>query len=242
MTPLFDKLINECLQLVNESVSFFVADAERAVDSLGDISWKLNSKFHDFMLKNAGFTLDNYPDILRGEKIVVDGSSDYFGREGVLSMYLAGVPNELIDKTIAMIKYYIGEYQGELTGPIKREQSNWQKSEVVRFPIRVAEATDNPPELNLSNANARAIISDVLNYPSDTDINGDSLNAKELLMKIEQIEDNDYIINKAERKYEQDGNHISYGLSPERIKQILDEIKKICEWAIERDYTSIGLS
>ena len=64
-------------------------------------------------------------------------------------------------------------------------------------------STENPPELNMANANAVALFHDILNYPKDELWDGLSIQVNELMMKIGQVEDNDFVIGKAERKEEQ---------------------------------------
>lgn len=231
----------EFFQLYYESVTLSVADSDRESSTLGDLTHELNSLFHKFMLSN-GFSMDNYPNELRGEQVVVDGESDYFGKEGIISVYTGAVPEQLTNKLINMLKYYIGEHNGEVTGRPYVETSGSRKGDVWRIRVKMDDAQDNPPDLNMSNVNARLLLCDILNYPSDIMTEYPSINAKELLMKIEQIEDNDYILTKSVRKTTQQGNNISFGLSKEQIKQRLDQLKKVCEWAIERDFTFIQLS
>lgn len=173
---------------------------------------------------------------------MVDGDSDYFGNEGVLSIYTNHVPEELTTKLIQMISYYVGENNAEVLNKPYVETSGSRKGDVWRLRVKVNPVDDNPPEMNLSNLNAKTLMCDILNYSDDVMTEYPSLRANELLMKIEQIEDNDYQLDKAVRPETQDGNHYQGGLSKERIKQVLDNLKAICEWALERDYTYIQLS
>lgn len=230
-------------KLYVESVTFSIADSEKEIETLGDLSQQLTLQFHKFLLNN-GYTNESIPDTLRGydNVIAIDGDSDYFGQEGILNVYTDEIMNNLKDKTLGMIKYYIGEFNAELLNRPYVETSGIRKGDVWRFKIKINPVNNQPPELNLSNANARILLIDILGYPSDMLEEYPNISANELLMKIEQIEDNDYVINKNQRKDKQEGNMISMGLSPEQIKQRLNELKKVCQWAIENDYTYIQLS
>ena len=145
---------------------------------------------------------------------------------------------------VSVIKYYIGEHSAEVLREPYGEKSRMNGEPVWRFPVFITIPKPGvvPPELNLSNMNARVILMDVLNYPSSTIENYNKLMVAELMMKIGQVEDNDFVIGKAERKEEQSGNHFIGGLSKERIKQILEKLKEICEWAEKNNYTYISLS
>jgi hypothetical protein len=230
-------------KLYVESVSFSVADHEEEVATLGDLSNKLSQQFWKFIKQN-GFTDETIPSELQGydNVIAVDGDSDYFGKEGIINVYTHHIPEELQQKTLKMIAYYIDEFNASLVSKPWIETSGSRKTDVWRFNVKVNDVHNAPPELNLSNTNARAILVDVLNYPSEILEEYPSLSAKELLMKIEQIEDNDWQIGKGERKEEQDGNHYMFGLSVEQIKERLVQLKKLCEWAVENNFTYIALS
>jgi len=143
-----------------------------------------------------------------------------------------------------MIKYYIPEYNAKLTGEPYEEKSKMFNSMVWRFPIKVIipNNIDEAPEIHWSNANARVVFCDILNYDSGTIFDYHNIDVRELLIKIETVEDNDYTIGNAERKPEQKGNMFISGFSKEDIKQRLDALKKMCEWAINHHFSTISLS
>ena len=173
--------------------------------------------------------------------MLTSDGGDFDKSVGVINFYVSDIPEELKNKAISGVKYHIGNYAKLLGEPIE-ERSKIYDSLVVRFKISIDQKQNKSPEMNWSNMNAALILKDVLNYPDDVIYNSEPLDVRELLMKIENVEDNDFIINKSERKYSQEGNHYITGLSKEDIKGRLSQLKKMCEWAIENDYSKINLS
>lgn len=239
MTRVFDNIIKHIL---NESYTISIADVDdETPKDLGELAWKLNDLFHKHMLKN-GFKLETYPEKLRGEKIVVDGDSDYFGTKGILSFYSDQVPDNLIENTIKMLVYYIPELSADLNGKPYVETSGLTRKDVWRFNVTLTPPKNPAPEINLANTNARVVFVDLLNYPSDMLDDYPRIRINELLMKLEQIEDNDYAINKSKRDFKQSGNMIESGLSSQRIVEIINILKQICEWGLENAHTYIQIS
>lgn len=242
MTPEFDKIYKS---IIGESVTISIADGEdRKSEHIGDISFKIQHQnpFSDFYNK---FFSEEQKKTFQKEKvndfITIDGY-DYLEKEGVLSFYTKGFPENLVDKFIGVIKYYIEEYDGEVVGPERKEQSRMYDSQVVRIPLRLQEELEGgPPEMNMSNSNARVLLCDILGYRSDILEDYPRLNANELLMKIEMIEDNDYVIGKNSRETVTSGNVTDFGLSKERIKQYLDTLKTICQYAVSNHFTYLSL-
>lgn len=231
--------------IIKEGVHFTVADATTQPETVGDVTGKLlysNKEVYRFFDNFSEEELQKFRKEKVMDFIAADGDS-YFKDEGNINFYTAGFSEENQKKFLELIKYYIVEYNGVITGNIKKEKSNTYKSDVYRIPVKITKPDEeNPPDVQLSNANARLILSDVLGYSSDTIDEYPDLNANELLYKIEQIEDNDYVITKAVRPETVDGNMYSSGLSKEDIKYRLDMLKKLCEWAVKNHYTNIRLS
>jgi hypothetical protein len=128
-----------------------------------------------------------------------------------------------------------------VNGEEKTEKSGVYDSQVVRIPLKMQEGIENPPELNMSNVNARVLLCDILGYQSDILEEYPNISANELLMKVEMIEDNDYVIGKNSRQTEVSGHMTSFGLSKERIKMYLDSLKNICQYALDNHYTYISI-
>lgn len=243
MPSKFDTLI-EKISLLNESITFSIADAdENPATNILELTFKLNRPLFMFMDKN--FTreeMEHYNSNRPMDVLSPDGF-DAFEEKGTMNFYCAGFPERLKEKTISLLKYYIEENNAELNGEVKKDVSKVYNTEVYRFPIKIKPVDDDKlaPELNVSNATGLTIVGDILNYPKDY---SGSVQIQELMMKIGMIEDNDFIINNAVREPASGGGETSAkwydgGLSRDRIKQVLDALKRICEWGIAHNYSTI---
>jgi hypothetical protein len=249
MTPKFNLYVENLLRdVLIESVSFFV-DSESTPNHVYEVASRILyspelSKFFNGLIKRKKISQEEYKYFLDNKSfdfITLDGyATDE--KKGNINLYTRAVPSQIIADLVSFIKYYIVEFNAELTGEPYQEKSKSRDSDVIRFPIKMKEEVENPPELNLANATARALIIDILNYPDETLETYESLNARELLMRIETIEDNDYILDKGVRPEDINGNKIDIGLSKERIKTLLDALKNLTEYAIQNHYTYINLS
>lgn len=249
MTPKFNLYVENLLRnVLIESVSFFV-DSESTPNYVYEVASRILfspelGKFFIGLIKRKKMSQEEYEYFLNNksfEFITLDGY-DIDSKKGNINLYTQAIPSQIIADLVSFIKYYIDEFNAELTGEPYQEKSTSRDSDVIRFPIKIKQEVENPPELNLANATAYALINDILNYPSDTLQNYEPLNARELLMKIETIEDNDYILDKGVRPEERDGNMIDVGLSKDRIKRLLDALKNLAEYAVQNHYTYINLS
>ncbi len=219
------------MTLVSESMTFYIPELSGEIKNIHDLGWKLNSQIYYFMQKNK---ITGSTDM--HNQVVMDGIQDPYGNEGVLNFYQQDISFEDAQKCVKFLSYYIGE-EAELLNRPYVEKSGLMAGDVWRFKVRIPEK-ERPPELNLANVNAMKIIRDVLGYP-DNDYSY-TFAVNELLMKIEQIEDNDFVLQKNTREDKVDGNHYSLGLSKDRIKDILERLKELCEWAIENNYSTIA--
>ena len=240
----FLKLLKE--SYLQESVTFFIADVDKEVENLLELSQKLlwGDYITDFANKFFSEEEKNWFSENRKplEWITADGGHE-FAKNGILNVYLTPIPERWQEKFLSAIKYYIVEFGGKVTGSVIKNKSSMYDSDVYRIPVEiVVNSKNNPPELNISTANARAIFVDVLNYSDEYFSEYPNVPANELLMKIEQVEDNEYQIQSAARETEIEGNFISVGLDEEKIKRILNSLKDICNWAIDNNYTYISLA
>jgi len=235
-----DRIWNNYKQsMIIESVTFSVEDSsDREPRTILDVSFAvLNDFLYDFLKSN-----NISPKKVYAHDMLTSDGGDFDKSDGVINFYISDIPQELKQKAISGVKYHIGNYATIIGEPIE-EKSKIYDSLVIRFKISIEHKNDmSAPEINWSNMNTSLIMKDVLNYSHDTINNYESLSVSDLLIKIESVEDNDYIIQKSERPYSQKGNHYITGLSKEEIKHRLSELKKMCEWAIENHYSRINLS
>lgn len=219
-------------KILTESMTFSVQSTDHVYQSIGEIAYKMND--YAFSIKK------NDPNGEKtGYEVVVADGEGYFEKEGTLNIYQFQLTDETFKKIVSAVKYYLGEYGVTIQGPVTFDVSRLYNCNTCRLRVNMETPKKVPPSFNLSNMNAHNILYNVLNYPED---DAHSLNAKELLMKIEQIEDNSFHLKKSSRAEERDGNVTTFGQSKERIEEILRELKKMCEWAIENNYTNISVS
>lgn len=167
---------------------------------------------------------------------------DVDAQEGNLNFYAGDLSAAVIKKAVAAIQYFVKEHQAQITGPVKQDISRMFKVPVYRIPVKLAKMTeDRPPEMNVSNANAAVILQDILNQPSD-DVDGGSISARELLMKLGSVSDfAKQMTMKAPSKEVGKGGATFYdgGVSEQQIERYLSTLEKMARWAIEHNYDEI---
>jgi hypothetical protein len=246
-----DDLIFEAYQNIYESVTFsvdggnlFNVDNINNINDLGtallygdrDIKGSSITEFIKSNLSEQEF--EEWKNNKIYEFITMDGS-EFEAAEGNINFYTVGFPEKIIPKVISFIKYFIGEYNFKLTSEPYKERSNLHESDVIRFPVQIVtnKESENIPEVNLSNRNASIILINILKYPESV-LEDHQINSRELLMKIENIEDNEkklksYVVKNVNDRF------TVLGLSEERIKRILFDLKKLAQYAVDNHFTYI---
>lgn len=221
-----------------ESVSLTVKDLDRPenkVNNIYDLGIALRnliaSKFPEYnknqSRNNSGSPIDN------------DGL-DVDSKSGNINFYTDGFNPESVKKIVAAINYFLGDLNVEKGQPIY-DKSKMFKSDVVRFPVIIkSESNNHKLEVNLADKFASILFHDLMNYPSNLNLNMAELSARDLLFKLGQI--NDFQLNKAVIEPSVDKNHYEFGISLDRIKRKLKEIETLCAWAIENHYDYIQFS
>jgi len=238
---------------IYEGVSVFVPDVtERRLNTILDLCFFLQDKVLIPIIEKQ-FTeqeKETYKQIgLKGETFAPDGDS--FDKDsGTINFYISGIPNRLMNVFLNAIKYYLTD-EGIEIGPFKGpEQSGTYKSQVIRIPVLKTPEQDMPPDLSITYRTARAIFKDLLSF-NDASLDEDepsfTVPAKELLRRIEMVEDNDFKIQSlvTPDKTEKGGRGATihhFGLKEEWIRNILKTLKDIAEWAIKGDYTNVAVN
>lgn len=246
MTPNFNLFVESILNsFIKESVTFSIAEETPNVNDLLGLSNSIlySKELSDYIDKILSSSeKEEWMKSRPTYDFLTPDGKDFDKQEGILNFYTGGLSSENVQKLLKFLKYYISEYNGEVIGEIREDNSKIYKSKVFRIPVRIKEKISNPPELNISNMNARTILSDVLNYPDDTIEYYEPLNARDLLMKIESVEENLFHLQKASREDKAEDNVFIKGLSTERIKTLLAKLKEIAEYALNNNYTFVSLS
>jgi hypothetical protein len=247
------ELIFEAYQNIYESVSFYIDGGNvnkiNNIDNLGtallygdrDIKGSSITEFIKSNLSEQEF--EEWKNTRFYEFIMKDGS-EFEATKGNINFYTVGFPEKIIPKVISFIKYFIGEYNFKLTAEPYKERSNLiKKSDVIRFPVQIVtnKKSENIPEVNLSNRNASIILINILQYPESV-LEDHQINSREFLMKIENIEDDERKLKSSVIKDVVNDRLTVLGLSEERVKQILFDLKNLAQYAINNHFTYIKFS
>jgi len=230
-------------QIISESMDVRVKDAEykNPMATLDDLSWDLMTKLRGFF---SSFTQEQkeYMNKNRTPEIVAgDGLDGYRKNQGIINVYLRGIPEELRSKFKEAILYFLKDSDIE-TGEPYQDKSNVYGGETIRIPVKkMPKPKNNPPELNMANGNAHHIFHNVLGFEDVG--NGFVISARDLLMKIDtynhDLADFDARLDKCSGGSCGKANLISVGLSGDQIRQRLEIIRNIAKWAIDNDYDTI---
>ena len=174
--------------------------------------------------------------------IVPDGSF-YDKQEQTINLYLEGWPAEFAQKLISGTKYYLDSLKIKY-GSFKKEKSGLYGGEVIRIPVLSFVKTKNvPPSLDLNNANAKLIFSDILGIKGSEE--GFVISPQELIFKIDSYDRMNLDVHARDSfmSKTKNGPQVFHGgLNKQDIMLRLDTIKSIAKWAIENHYDKISVS
>lgn len=242
--------------LLNESMTLSISGEDydsRDLENMLGLSFKLSHKIiYNVINKLPNDKIEYFRNNRNIEFIAVDNGAE-FKPIGTFNLYTSGLDNDTIKKVIAAFKYYASELNltlGDIRGP---EKSNMFKSEVYRIPIlkngNIEKKKIHPPEVQMSSRNARVIFRDVLNYSNFDE--GYSFAAIDLLKKIEEVlkkaaDDEEFLYRySSPQSIDKEPNRatiISGEISPEYIMMRLNEIKELCQYAIDKGYREVNIS
>jgi hypothetical protein len=247
-----DTDIKEEKEPLYEGVSVFVPNQDkRRLNTILDLCFFLNDKVLS-PIHSKQFTQEEKENFqksgLRGETFAPDGDS-FDLPTGTINFYISGIPNRLMKTFLEGIKYHLTD-EGIQLGPFRGpEQSKIYKSQVIRIPITKNVEQDLPPDLSMTYSTAQVVFQDLLGF--NTDLGGEdseiTVSAKELLMKVEMVEDNDFKIKQVTQEPSSEHGSggvkiIHGGLSEEWVRNILKTLKEISQWAIDHDYTDVAVT
>lgn len=253
---------------LNESVTFWVEndvpidDQYSSYENVGSISSYLSFKFFRYVEKNKPFFYKYLSDKAKNSsypnRIEFDADGDdYFEKTGIVNVYTNGIVSDHFYKdfmealkhaTDAASKYVtFGSFKSESS---KNDEGKRQsvdggsKAFVIRVPV-VKNDNDNfddadAPELNISNTNARALLS-ILGL-DDEELGGsvDYKDIPRLMMKIRNIQNAkvDSAVRQASDTADdpeaQGARIIDFGLSNAQIRAYLDRLLPVLDYAMKR--------
>lgn len=245
------KLFNEWLEL-RESMNVYIKDYNQSGDihELDDLTNILQKKVVYPLMEKIP---EEQQQIIRKSgsfEVVVPDGVYYSDGTPIVSVYVGGWPQELITKLLNGLKYYMDElkikyspFKLERSGMYSRNQAPGGGAPVYRFEVLSLRTTkDAASQLNLTNTNARVIFHDLLGFPEDNEGGFFNISPQDLLIKIENLE-RDQLDLHARDPYQTQikGGAKAFhgGLDIEQIKQRLEIIKKIAQYAIKNGYMEI---
>ena len=202
------------------------------------------------------------------ETIVPDGSSSIYSPTGIINFYVSGLMSNSLRQALTGILRELKKL-GIQWGPLKKEDSNMFKSQVIRIPIvKNKHIYNGPPEITFSNRNAYHIFHEVLQYPGEHTF---TMNAQELKQRIDlafgdknwiekhQISDKHIEPVAPEDKWKDETpvsdnpgdqafqdlsnkggmNIYSFGLNDQAIRDRLYAIWQFADWAIKHGFTEL---
>ncbi len=174
------------------------------------------------------------------EGLTIDGL-DVDAQQGRLNYYVKGIGIEHLEGIQKALKMHLDE-MGVKYGPFHMDKSEMFKGEpVIRIPIlQISKQEETgPPELNMANENALLIFRNVLGYP-DFQV-GHTFDARDLLNRIRSLGPIDIEGSARPAMAGQGGNVQSYRgeYSTDMIKDRLNRLEQIAQWAIDNDYDEL---
>ena len=230
------KLFSEWLSTINESVTFSVSGFRaKSVENLFYLGYSIENQ----LSQSFG---PAYHEGFRHERFTIDGF-DTDAMEGIMNFYTGGLSEEMLQKALKAIPYYLQEKGVKVTGPVKQETSNMFKTPVYRFPVKLNDSReDKPPELNVANGNAQVLVNDILGISKDGEYYAGHIDVRELMMKIGMVSDFTKEMSMRAPTHEKGTKGAEIyggGLSSDQIQRYLDVLEQMCRWAIENNYDAI---
>ena len=197
------------------------------------------------------------------DMLVPDGNyysgTDGNAAKGTLNLYTSGIISASLQNILKGIFEELRKL-GVKWGQIKKEKSGvYKNSEVIRIPILSNPSKySGPPEVNLSNRNAFQIFKEILQFEDDDYTF--TMNSQDLKERIESILNHDpewmdkNTVDTKIDKPEVDpadtwkdeppkgATMINVGIDKEYIKQRLEQILEIANWAIQHGKKEITVS
>lgn len=242
--------------LLTESMTLTISGEDydsRDLENMLGLSFKLSHKIiYNVINKLPDDKVEYFRNNRSMDFIAVDDGAE-FKPVGTFNVYTSGLDLDTIKKVVEAFKYYASELDltlGSIRGP---EKSKMFKSEVIRIPVlkngNVEKKKAHPPEVQLSNRNARLIFSRVLGYSNFDE--GYSFAAVDLLKKVEEVlkkaaDDEEFLYRYSSPQNidQQPGRAtiITGEISPEYILMRLNEIKELCQYAIDNGNREVHIS
>jgi hypothetical protein len=170
----------------------------------------------------------------------IDGDSQFDATQGILNFYSYQYPEHKLNAALNALKYFAKEINSEVT-KITGPERQGQKNEVYRIYIKMTpqQNKDEPPRINMANANAYKLFQGILNFNVD-----EPMDAWQIIARIDRIfqaQLEEFETETTTEKGEQGATYVNMGTSMEYMKRRLEEIKQVAQWAVNNNYQKLSL-
>lgn len=235
-----------------------VANFEREnLNSIYEVSYHMNNLFFQELMRDK-FDYNYFSEFHKvpaHDTITIDGT-ETDALKGTLNFYVEGIPPDKLSRYVNFVvnKLKLNDIE---VGELKKEQSRMWDVPVVRIPVDIPESKSQirPPEITLSNNNAFFIFNNILKMDKDLWKEG-NFNASDLKRRIEYFEGekeleegqfagDPFISVNNESLSDTDflsGKSAISNYDESKIRNVLNQIKVFCDWAIKNGYETIYVS
>lgn len=214
------------------SVTFSIGGSSKQPAILGEVATAVMYKVAKDLPESSEGTVKEF--------LQTDGD-DHSELEGLLNFYCEGLAENVARKILSAILYYLKDFDVEITGTPKLDQSKMYGGKVYRIPVRMVPPQDLPPELNLTNDNAFELLT-MLGMPNQS---YGSISVGELATKLSGITDF-HIQMGMKAPSEETGKRgakvYDMGRSEDQINRYLITLQKMVQWAIDHGHDTINFS
>lgn len=244
------------------SLTLYVSGYQRdaSFDSVYNLSNKLNSiLFYQWMDKRDKAYFSEFHTVPSSDTITIDGF-DVDSPTGTINFYIDGIRPYRVESITEEIKKYLSQNNIKF-GNFVTNQSNMYDVPVIRIPItenktgESSRVADRPPEINMANNNGFFIFNTILKFDRDLWEDG-VFDANDLKRRIEyfegesKLEEGQYagqgaIVGSPSEVFNEEflsGKNALSTYDETKVRDVLTNIKTLCEWAINHGYKEVYIA
>ena len=175
---------------------------------------------------------------------ITPDDNNYNQREGNINIYRAEGQDDTSHGDTAKAAWQWLRDNGFNIGEVKLDTSQFREGEPVwRIYINEMPPDDNEPGVHMTYGNAADVFEFIGYGPGEiSNIEHFSLDANDLLYRIETVEGDTNRMKQHERPNEQEGNFYSMGQDYTDIQRKVGYIKELAQWAIDNGYPTVNAS
>lgn len=166
--------------------------------------------------------------------------SGAFDRKGTINIYKPKGSDDEDHKNTALAALEWLKSKGFRMSGIRKEKSGMYEGNVWRIDIAQMPENTDPPDVHMTYSNAIAIFKALGMDHSDIDRGAFTIDAHELLERIQQMKGNIHRMKQHERPNKQVGpNMYSQGIDYTYFQRRYGDLEQLAQWAIDNGYDTI---